>query len=247
MKMNEKIIAFTSVALAYSGIIAVCYLLGYWNVFEVDILSYVSLRDIAVHSVKPVIINVILLLFIGFVVHKTDLSYKKSLLKRVVRGILDVFVVLILIYSLFNDDYAIWYIFIPFVLVFFAAIVAKIDYLERFIPHYRNRVLLIFVVTIMPSYSYLYGASDAKRIVEEEEYSYVSRPYMGLNDKRMNDLKYLGKMGDTYFLYLSSKNEVIRIPVSKTGNIHIGRVSYNQKTIFDWAQKQFDKIKENHK
>jgi hypothetical protein len=246
MKMINNIIGICSVIISYSAIAAISYMGGYWGEFKINAFSFVSAKDIVVNSINPLLFSIPPIIFSVIYVHISDLMRQKSKWKNFIFTILDILVFLLLIYLIFQNLFNIWYFLGALLLLLFSYFIASLNFLKTYMPVLRNRVLIIFITTLLPFYLYLSGITEAHKIMDEEQYSYVSSPIKDYQKNRINNLKYLGRIGDSFFLYISSKKEVMIIPVSKCENLIICYVS-NEYKYFDikWFHDSYDLLKRN--
>ena len=81
----ERLSKFIALTVPFSVVISACYLWGYWETFNVDIFSYLTVSDIAVFSVVPLFgmgIFSVIGLGIGNAIHEFEQGIQDSEAKK---------------------------------------------------------------------------------------------------------------------------------------------------------------------
>jgi hypothetical protein len=200
----------------YSILIAVCYLNGYWGSFHIDIFSYLTASDIALYAISPMLgVGFILLISILLAhlddVRNTHTGNNISIKELIIYAMTLLFIIFFTLFS-----WSAFYIITPILFSLIMAFsLAKSGIFDSYIPLLRNRIFVLFVLTLFPFESYGYGVKQAMMIKNGEEYTYISRPIKDLNSNRIDNVRYLGKAGSLFIFYIIGADEVLLMPIEK--------------------------------
>ena len=161
----EKISALSILALPFSVIISVCYLVGYWGTFNIDIFSYLTASDLLVLSAIPWIgigVASIIGLGIGKATHQFEESTKESEDGKIIalrKGIKisDWFLIIVIVIIVIFGGPEKWLILpalfalLVTALIFFGGII-KIDQ-----SNLRTQLLVTLIVILLPFQAFGYG------------------------------------------------------------------------------------------
>jgi hypothetical protein len=207
-----------SYAIATYGIVSsVLYLFGYWSTFDINILEYTSLADVAKLAIYPVTF-IVVSSSLGVVLTNIvtgELFKSKSAKGKISFGESPTFwrvfltVVLVLSSSIlyFLKFSSRWYLVTVILGVFFSLLLDHSDLLKGTIEHSGVRTFIILTLVLLPLLSFSTGKVKALKILNNEDVRYVNivsfrEPKLLAGQVR---LKYLGTTGD-YFFFASENN-----------------------------------------
>ncbi|KQY54987.1 hypothetical protein [Lysobacter sp. Root494] len=219
-------------AAPYGVVIAVLYLKGYWDTFDVNALQYVSLSDLLSAAIFPMVVFVALMPLAALIgtaaggwlrsLHKTSDAVGTSSTanaerepKNVRNGRL------IAVCSAPCVLLAFFFIPAPikwaFIALFSAMAVAPIvnnALFERLVPNTHVRLVLLLLTVSTPILVYYRGSIDATRSTEAKRERVVDVARSKLPVSTHGKVLYLGLLGDTHFLLERDSGSVILLAKS---------------------------------
>lgn len=215
----EKISPLSILAIPFSVIVSVCYLMGYWGTFNIDIFSYLTASDIIVLSAIPWIgmgISSLVGLGIGRAIHRFEEATKESPDKKIIAArkgikITDKIIMVFIFLTLVFGGPEKWLI-LP---MLFSLLVTWLLFISGLIElnkgSLRNQLILTLLVTLLPFQAFGYGKNKALHIEQGSRYKYVVNKIKGVKVPEKTDLRYLGKAGKVLFFYNASNKQIIII------------------------------------
>lgn len=212
-----------SLALPFALIVSAFYLYGYWYTFSVDFYSYISVSEMAITSIIPLMfVGVTTILGIAFGQWKIKKDGEKPESELIInikqqkwftrifnkRRIPDIaFVVCAIITLFFGGNYK--WLLIPIIIAIpFGFGVITGDFVKREVI--KENISLIFLIIYPPSLSFGYGKMKALNVIDGVDFKYViSKDVISNCDEKLNQ-RYIGKIGDYLFIY-DAKNEIVKI------------------------------------
>jgi hypothetical protein len=205
---------YLSVLSAYSVGISVLYLWGYWGVFDIKILEYLSLSDVVKAAALPmlwVVVGATLGALLGEAMFgpggsahgtttwKPNLSARSArLLRWLLLGLYSLIVVVLLLWDFLGrwQLLSLW-IGLP---IFYA--VGKHGILMEFIPNDSARAAIVVISLLVPASMYERGLRAGSDVAEGREFDYlVSQATAVPALTPLTQPRFLGHAGDVYFIW----------------------------------------------
>ena len=222
-KRNSPYVYYGSFYLITVGVL---YLWGYWGRFDINILEYISFTDVVKLSLYP-IVSVFLVVVIGTIIgafsSRNGDEFPLGLgpetragrfLLRHKNGIVYIYVIATVSVWLFGSEVK-WHLIPPLIGIPVYVLSLRYRFLSEIIPNSKIRSILVYLLAILPIYSYSQGNIDALRIINGYRYKYiVSGKIPGLeipySEEENNRIKYVGYM-NTYLFLLMPDNKTLLI------------------------------------
>lgn len=209
--MVNKIAKYSSLAIPYSVLISIIHLFGYWSAFEIDFYSYISAQELAIRSIPP-FIYVGLSSFLGFFSSRPQ---NESIIKKVDK--LDIMLMLsTLILSIIILFYFDTYRYIVFSIIIFLLIVTYLKSTDNFAIFKENK-MLFYLLIMLPILAYAHGRTESEKIIQGSSYKYFTEEIDEISKTNATDKnkRYIGKIGDYVFIYISSDRSILITELSK--------------------------------
>lgn len=213
----------TILAVPLSVAIAVCYLEGYWGTFNIDIFSFLTFSEIAVLSIEPIWkvgISTILGACIGIGINRYEDASKektdsKTKIIKFFLGFISFLMVLILAIVFFYGGPTKWKI-IPLLLTIpLVGIVALTGVLHKDGKIHRTTFFILMFTILLFTQSYGLGKAKALHIEQGSMFTYIHNTELNKYTEKPEDVRYLGKAGSYFFVYLADKKQVLSINLDK--------------------------------
>ena len=229
---------------AYFFAVAVLYLWGYWSLFNVNILEYVSLSDVvktAAYPIASVFILLALGALFGEVIFPHGLLPKGSgvttrvgrWLHRITPTILTFYIVATFLYAFFGSVDK-WRVVPVLIAIPVSATLKELGVLQNFFRSDSSRTFVLFLVATLPPMAYGQGTLRANDIISGKTYTYVISEVAGHSfdprSKVYARLRYIGKAGDQYFLYAPEANSVLILSISEAKLLELKTEEVNMRT-----------------
>jgi hypothetical protein len=213
--MNEQT-KLTTLVVIYGGVIGVCYLMGFWNAFNINVFQYADITDVLKATILP----------LAFVVLGTGITYFSmkapglsapppgppkpivwidSLIPVFIRwkpAFIGVWLSIGMIAYLFAREpwkwFALFVVAIPF-----SSLLTDAGFFVALISNRQLRSVLAFIIAPFPFIAIFYGSSDAHTIMDGRAKYLVESKTINLQkvDIKNDKLEYVGFVGNTFFLY----------------------------------------------
>ncbi|MCK4911747.1 MAG: hypothetical protein KAR83_08885 [Thermodesulfovibrionales bacterium] len=217
--MNKTLSKITYFLTPYAFALSIIYLLSFWSSFNINILEFLSLSDIIISSLYPLLYGAVFFT-IGAVIGEiatgplpagggadTEAAhYLRMYFKYVIIAmILGAFY--LMLFTEFNNKFIIGGILLTWSIYFN---VKQHGIIEDLIPNDRVRSVILFLLIFMPFFAFAKGKDDSKNILEGNVGYYVDvKVFDGkLNFNGQNKLKYVGKKGNYIFLLSDDNNKL---------------------------------------
>lgn len=233
---KERVSSYLYVGSIYFFTVAVLYSWGYWSTFGVNILEYISLGEVLKLTAYPIISTFLIVAF-GAVLGELHLGQLPagggrgtrvglfvSRHKAFIEGTYVVGTIL-----LFEFGSVRKWLVLPVLLAIPISIALKPKLVLRgLLPSDRIRSVVIFLLTVMPTYAYGQGRLRADAVLERTGYVYLAANTV--DDVEVADphdsksrVKYLGQVGDYVFLLLPDGTTTVVVRFDKTRGLHLRR------------------------
>lgn len=216
-KSFTKILSLTA---PYGVLIAILYLLGFWGAFHLNIFEFLSLSDLLMLSIKPLLSSFFPLL-IGVASAKillpslppgggNDTTVGRFGLKHW-RYFLGLLFIISIIPIIFSNNPLIWRV--AFILIIFplSTLLTHFDYFIELIPNPSARAIILMLLLYFPGHSFIEGRLNANAILEgNAEYIVDAQASNILFDaEKFGPLSYIGYVAGRYILYDNSFKKTI--------------------------------------
>jgi len=215
-------------ATPYLVSVGLLYLWGYWWSFGINVFEFASLSDVAMVAIIPVGSAFAFLLMgffiaeFGYAKHLPEGGGKNTSIGRALNRIKPFLIilywgsVLFLVLSAYPGK---WFV-IPVWATFGPYILLKNSSFLLVVEDDSKRSLLVFVLVILPIYSFSQGKISANSVLNDTKYLYAE-----VDDKV---LKYLGHVDKKYF-FLSKDNSEIFIRNSNEESLRLKKYRKDKK------------------
>jgi hypothetical protein len=221
--------ALAIVTLPYFIVVGLSYLWGYWSIFDINILQYAGISDVAASAAFPVVVGVAFL-FVGYISGQSfaqrthdrvaDALPEPTAVRRFVKKysgpILSLYTVLVMLFMVKAESVK-WMIFPFFVAAPTAIVIVEKGWLNIEGLSMARQAALWFAIVFFPFCGFGSGKLDGDRILSGRSFMYVQSSKAGLELSSDPDPKkaprFLGHAGDFDFFFDPSNNTV---SVSKT-------------------------------
>jgi len=254
-QLKDGISTYLYFSSLYFVTVGILYLWGYWPRFHINILEYIGLTDIVRLTAYP-IASAFSAAAIGVVIGEINWKFR---LQPKLEGLSDEakdrtgrfawpiiqygYVAIVIALSAWDNEEK-WN-YLPVLLavpLYFAA--KGFGLLERLIPHESPRSAVIYLLVVLPLWSYGYGRLEADKVLQGIEYEYIERNTVeglaaadfGTKDR---PIRYLGHASDYFFLLLPDNHTVVVSRFDSAKAIFLAHYSAEKpkpyfKRILDW-------------
>jgi hypothetical protein len=229
--MGEQL-KVTTLGIIYGCVISVCYLMGFWKTFNINVFQYASITDVLKAAILPLAITILGILLTYFFMegprlivprsNSTPTSNSTSRLDKLLLALLQQ-KELIAIVWLGVASLTYQWIHEPgkyFVLVVasmpFGAVLMNAEFFSLAFPNPRLRRTVAFLVTPLPFTSLFVGSLDAHKIIDNHADYIVESESLGARKTvtKSENLEYIGLVGNTLFLYDPASKGLVLIKQS---------------------------------
>lgn len=200
--MTRKIAKYSTLAVPYSIFVSSFYLYGYWDSFEIDFYSYINVQEIAIRSIVP-LAHVGIGTFFGFFTNGNRSEFGAKLSRLDILIIILVFAVCLFVITSYSTYRHIAYSIISILCI------------AVFFKFTNNRILdykyIFYLLILLPVLSFYYGKTESELIINGAKYKTVifSDIEKAKNYKGIKELRYIGKINEYIFLYISERKETL--------------------------------------
>ena len=204
------------------------FLWGYWTPFDINILEYIGLTDILKITAYPIAVTMIFTLAgaaIGeLFTHGSNPKIGRPtaavarFLKEHPKMLLMTYISLIFTAILIGHQLLALILALPVY-----ALLKRINFLSEEIPHENTRSIIIFVLSIIPFFSYGTGNAIAKNIIDGKSFTYVlsDLPHYKSRNTTQEKFRFIGHAGSHIFLYDPKNKSTIITQLSKDTPLEI--------------------------
>lgn len=224
---KERVTTYLYFLSLYSTVVGVLYLWGYWSIFHVNILEYLSITDIIKTTIYP-IVYILAFTMMGAIIGEVmasatirSVGLPQGVWRHTRIGIflhkwMPIFVVIYMNITILLILYApIWkWRLLPILLGVPLGLFAKRQgFLQSVIPHDSPRTVVIYLLATLPILSYGQAVIKADNILRGAEFQYVVSPVGEVNldagDSPQQCLRFLSHAGDFIFFFEPNKSMVV--------------------------------------
>jgi hypothetical protein len=208
---------------AYFLSVATLYLWAYWATFEVNILEFVGLTEIVKTALFPVA-SFFVFIVLGAIAGEAIFPHgflpagggANTSVGRAVRrwapAVATIYVVLVLL-LLFLGPVEKWRALPVLIAIPVSFGLKEAGFLQPTIKSDSARTVVIFLIAALPPFAYGHGTLRANDIRSGKSFSYVTSAIDGqqldASAPVTSKPRYLGKAGDTYFLFEPTKQALL--------------------------------------
>lgn len=230
----NKLLGIVMTAMAFSLVVAVCYLWGFWGTFDIDIMYYLGLNELLVMSAVPLLgICVMLIVCISISsvlnIDKTSESNSSALSVILRPELIYSISLLAIIIIVVVGGIAQWLLLaIPFALFLTTFIVANGSVFNKILEN-RELFYVVLIATLLPSLAFGYGKTQGLLIDTGTSYHHASLS----NNSALattGKLKYIGKAGQHIFLQDGENNQIIITALSSNQRLILKKANNKNET-----------------
>lgn len=198
----------------YMLIVSTLYLLGYWSVFHINILEFISLSDIIKLAIKQLAYSTAVLIF-GIIAGELFLRPLFPLGEGANTPIgkfanrywklIMFFTYCYLFYQVFfNNDPQKWRLIAIILGITCSLFLSKTKIFSEIIKNESIRILIIIFIALLPFMSFAWGINDGHATKN-------NKPKLTVQYSKYNkiEFRYIGFAGDYFFIYNKKNNEIV--------------------------------------
>lgn len=209
-----------AIVVPYLAVVSAAYLFGFWGAFNVNVLEYIGVADIAKIALYPLILSlvyVIVGLLISEFLHSQKLPPGGGATTSIGRfgrkhwrGLLAIQVLLVVLVSMFGQEPWQWFS-VALLIGLFGTPLSHVEQVIQLLPEPRLRGAVLFYLLFLPSISFAYGRLDAHviKIGHPTNVIDVERSKLTLKEDPKHPVCYLGFIGGVYVLFESLSGQVV--------------------------------------
>lgn len=218
--MRTEIKELLTTVIPYLVAVAAAYLFGYWGTFNINVLEFVSLADLAKLSIYPLLASLIFIL-VGLLTSQLLVSPKitpgggaDTTIGRIGRKYWRLFlglqVVIICMVAIYGPEPRKW-IVVAALVSLFSAPLSHLEFLIERIPNPRARMTSLLLVLLLPGIAFAFGRQEAFLIKSGHPNQTVDikRSNLPFLEDATKPVAYLGFVGGTYILYETKTEQVV--------------------------------------
>ena len=200
---------FIGAIAGYSLLVAALYLNGYWGSFNINILHFAPLADLAKLALLPLVLTIGLqivgLLLSSFL--QSDRLHGASDKDTTVTRTADIAVVMLVVVLVFASTYFLNSFWMRSAFLMVTPLVAvpmlSIPILKQYIPRRKHRYFMLFTALLLPLLAYTHGKDEAELVKVGFPPNVVDndRSKLPLISDANHPAAYLGRAGDYLFFY----------------------------------------------
>ena len=202
---------FLAFGAPYMVAVGVCYLIGYWGAFQINVFEYISFSDVVKLAIHPLLTS---LVFFLAGVASSELLLSSRLppgggSKTVVsqfgfkhwRIVFAGLILIIVLVAIFAPEPGKWFV-VAALLALFSTPLSHISEVIELLPNPRIRTTVLFLSLLLPAMSFAYGRQEAHRVKTGSANYFVNveRSKLPLEFDEKSQVAYLGLLGDLYVL-----------------------------------------------
>ncbi len=229
----NKLLGVIMTALAFSLVVAVCYLWGYWGTFDIDIMYYLDLSELIVMSAVPLLgicVMLILCISISSILNiDSTAAANSSVLGSFLRPelIYSISLLAIIIIVIIGGTAQWLLLAIPFALFLTTFIVANGSIFNKILEN-RELFFVVLIATMLPSLAFGYGKTQGLQIETGSKFQQaVLSSHSELGNR--SDLRYLGKAGEHIFLLDGTNRELIITAQNENQQLILSKASLEEE------------------
>lgn len=216
-----------AIVVPYLAVVSAAYLFGFWGAFNVNVLEYIGVADIAKISVYPLAASLAYLMA-GFLVSEflrspalppgggANTSIGRFG-RRHWRGLLAIQLLLILVVCIYGSEPWRW-LLAAFLVGLFSTPLSHVEQLIELLPEPQVRGAVLFYVLFLPCVSFAYGRIEAHLIKTGHPTNVVDveRSHLPLKEDAEHSVCYLGFVGGVYVLFESLTGQLVFVQQNST-------------------------------
>jgi hypothetical protein len=209
-----------AVGVPYCISVGACYLFGYWGAFDINVLEFISLADIAKLAVYPVVASFGFMLT-GALISQTlhaplfppgggSESKVGKFGRKHWRGMVALQIAVVLLVAIFWPEPGKWFVVASLVSLL-ATPLSHSETLVQLVPDPQMRSTVLFLIILLPSSSFAYGRQQAFWVKTGASHQFVDvvRSKLSVLSDAKNPVAYLGLLGNTYILREAKTGDVV--------------------------------------
>ncbi len=223
MKTGFTVSTALALLVPYSVAVSACYLFGYWGSFQINVMEFISLADVAKLAIFPLVGSLALFLP-GVLISELTTRHRlppgggqgsriSNVGFKYWRYFLSLIAIVMVVAAIFIPEHPMKWLFLPVLVVPFATALTHLDFVIDMFPNPRVRATVLFLALVLPSGAFYFGKSDAfsiksglvVRVID------VERSKLPLNSDAKSPVMLMGLLGQTYVLYESKSKTVVLI------------------------------------
>ncbi len=222
----------------WAVVTASAYLNGYWGKFNVQIHQYLSITEILIYALIPVLLGTIPFVWTSISTsiqddqpdepkpdeekqpEVVDITRKERFTASIKKN--KALLLLLAVGIWFGYSHG-WLVGVIVVVMFFVVIpqLVRVEWMTALVPSLNWRITLVSCFVMVPFFAWTTGRSNADRIYENKRFEYalsnnfLDTDFVGPPER----LKFLGKAG-AYYFFVPERNEPLLImPRSDVGTL----------------------------
>jgi hypothetical protein len=230
--MRTEIKELLAAVIPYLVAVAAAYLFGYWGTFNINVLEFVSLADLAKLAVYPLLASLIFFLA-GLLTSQFLVSPKVTpggganttvgrIGRKYWRLFLGLQVVVICMMAIYGPEPRKW-IVVASLVALFSAPLSHLEFLIERIPNPRARMTSLFLVLLLPGIAFAFGRQEAYLIKSGHPNQTVDikRSNLPLSEDATKPVAYLGFVGGTYILYETKTEQLVLVKQQDNSQLYL--------------------------
>jgi hypothetical protein len=203
-------------------ITAVVYLYVYWGRFGINAFEYLAFSELVVFSIKPIIAAVIIAgiySLIGSWIFKIGETKLQLILIIISLSVCNVFVASFMGFSwgeaFWKDEHYLKYFYLmmfpTFVAIIVAAVLVNNESCKSLSDNSNHRFIIIALIVFLPLQAAGYGMASALAVKRGDSYYYIESSSFTEKLKfcKVQEIPYIGKLGNYFFFWRSDQKTVI--------------------------------------
>ncbi len=221
--MNHYTKYFT-ILTPYMLIVSTLYLLGYWSVFHINILEFISISDIIKLAIKQLAYSTAVLVF-GMIAGELFLrplfpigeganTPIGKFSNRYWKQIMCFIYCFIFYLILFNKDPQKWMLIAIILGIISSIFISKTKIFNEIIKNENIRICITVFISVLPFISFAWGLNDGHAIKN-------NKPKLTVQYSKYNkiEFRYIGFAGDYFFIYNKKNNEILLVGSKDVGKL----------------------------
>jgi hypothetical protein len=211
-----------AVGVPYFISVGACYLFGYWGAFNINVLEFIGLADLAKLAVYPIVASFAFVLagtLIADILHATHLppgggrDTKIGVFGRKHwRGLLALLIIFASLIAQFGPEPNRWLIFAGLISLLSVPL-SHVEKVIEIVPNPSVRAIALYLLILLPASSFAYGRLQAFFVQRgtPQQFVDVTRSKLPLVSDAKNPVAYVGLLGDIYVLREARTGEIVLV------------------------------------
>jgi hypothetical protein len=216
----------------YLAAVAAAYLFGYWGTFNINILEFVSLADLAKLSIYPLLASLVFFLA-GVLISQILVSPNvtpgggaNTIVGRIGKKywclFLGLIVIAICMIAIYGPEPRKWLV-VTALISLFSVPLSHLEFLVVRLPNPRTRLTMLTFALLLPGIAFGFGKQEAFSIKSGSPYQVVDvkRSNLPLTEDGKNPVAYLGFVGGTYIFYETKTGQVVLMKQQDNSQLYL--------------------------